>query len=312
MHSSLLFRRRSPKSLTNENAHTDPGKLSSEAFRLLRTAQSLINLRAPVLIESSSSSSSQSPRNSTDYRPTTSRLPSSARCTTPPPSATASTFNGGSIQRQALNRDSRMSMQSSTDDSVHSNSSSHHDTEEDEDCTTTSHHTLLFAARRPSIASSSTTATLKSLDLRPFKTTVATATSSSADEESGFSSMSSFQEIGLPATPSPPLHTIAARTLPARSRLSITSNGSSNTCNPQSHCELAETYHRQQDDDTITDDSTTVKLRHPASSAGTNRDSTLLPICHRRWSSAPPIPPKRTLSTFVTGGHDEPLQVLWV
>lgn len=99
-------------------------------------------------------------------------------------------------------------------------------------------------------------------------------THSAADDESGFSSMNSFQEIGLP-TPifsgSEKSADSAPETIP--------------------------------EDDNDTNDTTIM----PLSYVGKKKHA--LPITHRRWDSAPPLPPKRNLSTY--NGDDAP-KVLWV
>lgn len=175
------------------------------------------------------------------------------------------------MQRKLNSRESRLSIQSSTDDSVHSTSSSHNET--DEENTATNMPTFCILPTATSSAASSINR-VKSV-------------ASSVDDESGFSSMSSFQEIGLPLQSS-------AGVIPApRTRLSTSTDTSS--------IDNSRGSPNETDDDSNSSRNCTVRMR---TSPGRT-----LPICHRRWSSAPPVPPKRNLSTF---NGDEPLKVLWV
>lgn len=147
------------------------------------------------------------------------------------------------IQRKLNSRESRLSIQSSTDDSVHSTTSSSSRNETDEEnlspfCILPQQSSSTIPIREKSVASS-------------------------MDDESGFSSMNSFQEIGLPVS----------------STMSTTSSSSTDEPN------LKENIQNE-------------------------KRSNKLTINHRRWSSAPPIPPKLHLSAALS--DDEPLQVLWV
>lgn len=270
--------RRSPKNaeqLCKDPMIADPLKLSQEAFRLLRTAQNLLSVKEPILSESKASAKDVL----TIVPPTPMRCstPTSIRSTTPtimrcntPPTISSSSFSAV-MQRKQTSRESRLSIQSSTDDSVHSTSSSRNET--DEESIAHPPFCIMTGAAAPAGGTKSVT--------------------SSIDDESGFSSMNSFQEIGLPL-PGMIAGTMGHhpdRLMPiaaARTRLSTTSNSSS-----------YDNSRSSTDDDTSKN--TTVKMR--VSPIRT------LPICHRRWSSAPPVPPKRNLSTF---NGDEPLKVLWV
>lgn len=221
---------------------------------MLRTAQNLLNLKEPILSESKQSfaSSADSTKDST------------FRCSTP-------TFPVVAMQRKLNSRESRLSIQSSTDDSVHSTSSSHNETDEEN----TTPLLPAFCIMPTNVSKASSTNRTK------------TSVASSVDDESGFSSMNSFQEIGLPHQP------LAAtqRTPTPRTRLSTSTDTSS----------IDRGSPNETDDDSNSTKNCTVRMR--TSPART------LPICHRRWSSAPPVPPKRNLSTF---NGDEPLKVLWV
>lgn len=155
-------------------------------------------------------------------------------------------------------RESRLSIQSSTDDSVHSTSSSRNETDEE----THTH-------QSPSSAFCMMPST--HMNRKDF---IKSMTHSAADDESGFSSMNSFQEIGLP-TP-------------------ILSGSEKST---DSAPETIPEDDNDPNDTTIMPSSYMSKMKH------------VLPVIHRRWDSAPPIPPKRNLSTF---NGDESPKVLWV
>lgn len=260
----FAHRRRSPKraeQLCKDHLKPDPVKLSQEAFRLLRTAQSLLSLKDPILSESKSSLYPM-PIVTSDHKDAT-----TLRCGTP------TSFTSSTMQRKLNSRESRLSIQSSTDDSVHSTSSSRHETDEE---TPVSPHPSAFCMRPSSTTSSvAVVQRVKSV-------------ASSVDDESGFSSMNSFQEIGLPNVGA----TATITPLP-RTRLSTTSNDNSSMDQSRSSA----------DDEDISSKNQTAAIRMRPMPVRS------LPICHRRWSSAPPVPPKRNLSTF---GGDEPLKVLWV
>ncbi|KAG4071428.1 hypothetical protein HA402_011582 [Bradysia odoriphaga] len=226
--------RRSPKQTqpsSDHNIELNPDKLSQEAFRLLRTAQNLINLKEPCL--SDVQSDTQSYKNF-DYN------------------------KKSTLQRKMNTRESRLSIQSSTDDSVHSTSSSRNETDEE-----THNHQ----------SPSSTFCMMPSSHMNR-KDFIKSMTNTAADDESGFSSMNSFQEIGLPT----PI---------------LSGSDKSADSAPETIPE----------DDNDTNDTTIM----PSSYMGKTRHA--LPIVHRRWDSAPPIPPKRNLSTY--NGDDAP-KVLWV
>lgn len=299
---SSFNRRRSPKHSTNP--HTDPSKLSQEAFRLLRTAQNLLNLKEPILAET------KKPLVAT-VAAVNNDLDNTVRCATPLaplgcPSYASNSAGVSTMQRKTNSRASRLSMQSSTDDSVHSSSSSsRHETDEEllgyvgVPCVVPSAPFHLQSSASTASSSSSSSAMShgqQQLHLHPHhqqhrvKSVV-----SSADDESGFSSMSSFQDVGLP------MHAAASSAsqppeLPPRSRLSTASVLSANN----NVAAGSDTDHGG---------------RRSVVSAVRMRPAPARPlsiICHRRWSStpAPPVPPKRSLSAFT--GDGEPLKVLWV
>lgn len=296
-------RRRSPNNHSAVNAadnpQCDPAKLSQEAFRLLRTAQNLLNLKEPVLAESKPLASASSSNNADPLEQT-------VRCTTP---------SAPHMQRQVNCRESRLSMQSSTDDSVHSSSSSsRHETDEElllgfvnnKVSPSAPFNLQTSASNASSSSSTSCSSTALSHNHHPHRKGVikSSAASGSADDESGFSSMSSFQDVGLP------MHMPAGSTqppqLPPRSRLSTASILSSNP-----------TQHNSTDEDSVSISGrscTAVLMRHAAANNGGQPPARPLSISHRRWTSAPapPVPPKRNLSTFTGEATGEPLKVLWV
>lgn len=212
-------------------------------------------------------------------------------------------------------------MQSSTDDSVHSSSSSSRN-ETDEELlhgfdgkavsTASAPFSLQTSASTVSSSSSmscsSTAASTLSHNPHLYRKGAikCSAASGSADDESGFSSMSSFQDVGLPV----PMHSTAGAVqppqLPPRSRLSTASILSTN-----------HTPHNSTDDDSVSLSARScnaVHVRHAAATNGGPPPVRPLSINHRRWSStpAPPVPPKRNLSTFNGDAAGEPLKVLWV
>lgn len=233
----------------------------------MRTAQNLLNLKEPILSDSKCSARYQldNKRNN-------------ASCTL---SAATSTLG-----RKFNSRESRLSIQSSTDDSVHSTSSSRNETDEETNNAIGSGHIMLHNHHdhhnnQPQSTSSSASSFcgIPSTTVMMRKNLVKSV-ASSVDDESGFSSMNSFQEIGLPAT---------------------TASG---------------TIIDKSEDSSAADDITIVEVQtNNGDYYGFTKtcENDGLPIVHRRWSSAPPIPPKRNaLTTFTKQNGDEALKVLWV
>lgn len=315
-------------------------KLSQEAFRLLRTAQNLLTLKEPVLAESkkpfaaacaaattslnsiaSAVERERDARNDVDHDhdddddEDADPEKTMVHCATP---LSALHNMPATIQRKTNYRASRLSMQSSTDDSVHStssSSSSRHETDEE---------LLLafgpvagqFGGLQSSASTASTSSSVGSFvrcqnrsamlhhhhhhQQRQHPPNVkapllmAASNLANNDDESGFSSMSSFQDVGLP---------IAPPQLPPRSRISCAS------------LLLPETALASTDEEAGCSSTNGSPTGPPEAVVGGARkgDNPPLSICHRRWSSAPapPIPPKRNLSTF-NGDSDGPLKVLWV
>lgn len=190
------------------------------------------------------------------------------------------------LGRKFNSRESRLSIQSSTDDSVHSTSSSRNETDEETNGGVTAH--LLHNNQPPSASSCSSASSFCSsmpAAAAMMRKHLVKSVASSVDDESGFSSMNSFQEIGLPVT-------TAGGVILDRS-----------------------------EDSSAAEDATIVEVQtnngefygYAAAAEAQESDGGTVPIVHRRWSSAPPIPPKRNaLSTFAKYNGDEALKVLWV
>lgn len=253
-------RRRNRKPSTNAMStmmEMDPEKLSQEAFRLLRTANNLLNTHEPSLAM---------PKNLFD---------STYSSATTSPHQINHSLNS-SFCRKSAGRQSCTSMRSCCDtNSTSSNSSG-----------------------ASSASSSQKEPPAPDLDeLKMGKTNARVRSTHPAmmmlhsEAESGFSSISSFQEIGLPLINS---------TLIGHS--SIVGNGTSSS----SHSS----------DDSTGECDLTIQ-------AGTGKDEVppILPkrmpmqYNHRRWDSAPALPPKKstTLHAFHKPGKgEEALRVLWV
>lgn len=253
--------RRSPKRPVSAHFPTtecDPEKLSQDAFRLLRTAQNLLNTQEPdltqskPLIELQYNTNSASPPPSILSHKTVSQIPSNNKqksC-----QIDSETFCI-TFSRKMNMRESRLSLRSSTDGSVHSTSSSKTETDE-ENCS-------------PPI----------------LKETPACST----EDESGFSSISSFQEIGLP------LHSTMISPVPHHLNTSSSTSDESG------------------------ESTTDVGLESRNSTLKASQSSLLsnvgLPIQHhnhRRWDSAPAVPPRKNLHLFSGLPGDDTPAVLWV
>ncbi|XP_055533454.1 uncharacterized protein LOC129723323 [Wyeomyia smithii] len=230
--------RRSPKrtqTLAISSTEVDPEKLSQEAFRLLRTVQNLLNTQEPTLSQSSTAldslllaSAAGSTTGSTSTLTGTAGGGSSAPMVHHHhhhhhvPAATGEGLYTGVVNTRSnvgfsrkLNmRGSRLSLRSSTDDSVHSTSSSNKAETDEDNMDRPSpplghhlhnhhHHPLVHQHQNSGSSSSSSTSSNSghltnhrhSANIDRIKEMMIT---SSAEDESGFSSMNSFQEIGLP------------------------------------------------------------------------------------------------------------------
>lgn len=168
------------------------------------------------------------------------------------------------FDRKLNMRYSRTSLRSSTDDSVHSNSSTKSET--DEECRERQSHQVL-----PIPAHQNAIERLKDIIIN------------STEDESGFSSMNSFQEIGLPL--------INSTMIPQDS-----SSSTGSTSDETTNFELNSTIKREYKNLTLSATKSPQKLGLPVS------------YNHRRWDSAPVVSPKK-MSSF---NGDETLRVLWV
>lgn len=256
------YRRRSPKRSATQSSsqpEIDPDKLSQETFRLYRTVQNLLHTQEPIL-------------HAIDSTPK---------------------FDPTEVfDRKTSSRDSRLSIRSGTDDSMHSGStgSKHETTDEDN----TDRPSPVLPIPPPPAHNN------HHLHHHPTTVTVVTAGAASStsmadrikeghhhhliDDESGFSSMNSFQEIGLPLVNS-----------------TMRSPGSSAASTSSESTEMENTTTIENGKERST------TLIVGGSTAGVQREKIGLPqISHRRWDSAPVQAARLQLSTESTS------QVLWV
>lgn len=199
-----------------------------------------------------------------------------------PPTLEPLIKNDEPFTRKSQSRESRLSIRSSTDDSVHSNatttttnSSSSLKTETDEE-----HHS---SHDRPSpllnIPSHQQHQHGNHLDR------IKDGILSSIDDESGFSSMNSFQEIGLPLVNS------TMRSIAGSSSMSSSASSASST---ESTTEMENTAIENS-----LKNSTLIAV---------NQEKLGLPrVAHRRWDSAPVTNNRLQLSNA-----EDSLRVLWV
>lgn len=216
-HDGVVYRRR-PKQSENNPDEVPPERLSQEAFRLMRTVQSLLSTREPDLVRVSEADDNASPS------------PCDHEMALPPNFANStilhdSSFSGCSSSDRGSSRTdhdtaynnfrkpgdssgvcllpgARRSLDAT---SLHSGSSktTTSETTEEEDAAPRS---LIAVLERDFSSTPSSTPNRRKKPLTEpeirFKPKP-TASVSSAEDESGFSSMSSFQDVGLPAVPSP-------------------------------------------------------------------------------------------------------------
>lgn len=379
--------RRSPKrtpTLPISSVEVDPEKLSQEAFRLLRTVQNLLNTQEPTLSQSSTAldslllaSAAGSTTGSTSTLTGVGAGGGSSSSATVHhhhhhhhmPGAVEAMYGGVvnarsniAFNRKLNMRESRLSLRSSTDDSVHSTSSSSK-TETDEDNTDRPSPPLGHHVHHPlhqnnggSSRSSSTTSTNSghlinhrhSANIDRIKEMMIP---SSAEDESGFSSMNSFQDIGLPLINSTMLSSSAAS-----STTGVSSVGSNSSAASSSGSFVSDESSDARDNTIIpTASNVTTIAINTASSSSSSTNSTITNMSngsgkstsdklgipssskapeiparvtqspayehhnhfsnHRRWDSAPVIPPKLKIhqhngSTDSDGAVSS--RVLWV
>lgn len=206
--------RRSPKRTANQpatlpisGAEVDPEKLAQEAFRLLRTVQNLLNTQEPTL--SSQSSSASSGLDSLLLLAAGSgngggggSATGSTTTLTAGVAPVVNTRSNVGFSRKLNMRGSRLSLRSSTDDSVHSTSSSNNEDNTDRPSPPLlnhhGHHHPGGSSSSSSTSSSSGSHLVNHRHSANIDRIKEMMIASSAEDESGFSSMNSFQEIGLP------------------------------------------------------------------------------------------------------------------
>jgi hypothetical protein len=193
-------------------------------------------------------------------------------------------YSNSPFNRKMNSRDSRLSLRSSTDDSVHSSSSSAK-TETDDDSTDRPSPTLSVQSHQHQYHHTRTNG------IERIKDMMLNGGSGSAEDESGFSSMNSFQDIGLPIS---------------HSTMLSSSSSVSPSCASDESMEMETTLKA-----TITNMPSAVPPPPPPrlDRNGLPAAPPLLPH-HRRWDSAPIVPPKFKLHTMST--NDDALRVLWV
>lgn len=165
------------------------------------------------------------------------------------------------FNRKHHSRESRLSLRSSTDDSVHSNSSSSKN-ETDED-NTDRPSPILSIPQHPVVVHAQSVSNGVMIGI--------------LDDESGFSSMNSFQDIGLPLVNS----TMRSTSISAASSTSSDSTELENAT-------------------AIENKNSTLIARDHNTIVGIPR------VAHRRWDSAPVVQGRLKLSS------DDTLRVLWV
>ncbi|XP_055324265.1 uncharacterized protein LOC129578936 [Sitodiplosis mosellana] len=281
--------RRSPKKSPQKGLNDDDAeKLSQEAFRLYRTAQNLLNLKEPILSESKSMQSFH--RNSLSDLKTT-----------------GSYAGPTTLQRKLKSRESHNSYQSNStsDGSVHSNSSSIR-TETDEEIHLDGRSNGLPVLNGNTIRRTSASipdkyspaAEMEAMTLG--KDRIKSVASSSADDESGFSSMNSFHHEPNPTSMLPPL--------------ALNSTMLSNQISLEDDAGGKPNHHHHNHHDVLKPE----PLNGNTFNLIQSEMKSLPPVLHRRFDSAPPIPPKKKLTTFTSLKNENSpdkatgIHVLWV
>lgn len=291
LYCSFDCRRRSPKKSPQKSLNDDDAeKLSQEAFRLYRTAQNLLNLKEPILSESKTLQSFH--RNSlTDLK-----------------STGLQTFAGPTtLQRKLKTRESHNSYQSNStsDGSVHSNSSSIR-TETDEENHLDGRANGLpvlngNSNRRINATNSDKYNPTNDMEAMTLGKDRIKSVASSADDESGFSSMSSFHHEPNILPPLALNSTMLSNQLCMED--DVGDNGTAANLNKM------ETHHYLPKSESI--DGNAFHLIH-------SDCKSLPPVIHKRYDSAPPIPPKKKLTTFTSLKNENSpdkatgIHVLWV
>ncbi|XP_018324726.1 uncharacterized protein LOC108736696 isoform X2 [Agrilus planipennis] len=195
----FTWRRRKKEQASPEEI--PPEKLSQEAFRLLRTAESLLNTREPDLVHLATITTNRSPSPATSAHHYDSSFSSPEKHFQRPPFAASSpqlACSEGSLSRKAvLRRQHALKCNSFHAETLSNKSSDSHDFDPKD---------FVFAneirtnsSRRASISSQRSSAiNVKKRTEPETSVTPPMSSVSSAEDESGFSSMNSFQELGIP------------------------------------------------------------------------------------------------------------------
>lgn len=256
---SVVYRRR-PKKQPTAPDEISPDKLSQEAFRLLRTAQSLLNTREPDLAHILPAISN--PKDQEFLSQLAKEFPSRPQ---PPQRATSFSINPQLLNPSdreiristAFNR--KLSLQRTPSSEARRNIIDLIDMTDDNNKRNSLCNSINKGAEKP-------------------PSSPKTGSVSSAEDESGFSSMNSFQEVGLPV-----LNSTANEQSNNDSFLSV-KNGDLSVNSSDSNI-------------------TQIEERHDSPSKLLwNRSNLGLPVSqHRRWSSTP-----------VEMAQNDGLKVLWV
>lgn len=262
---------------------------------MYRTAQNLLNLKEPILSESKSLQSF--------HRNSLSDLKSPALQSYVGPTA---------LQRKLKTRESHNSYQSNStsDGSVHSNSSSIR-TETDEESNHLDGRTnglpVLNGGSSANNVNRRTGVTNQQANemeaMTLGKDRVKSVASSSADDESGFSSMNSFHHEPNTMAMLPPL-ALNSTMLSNQLSLDEDNGGSGGGGGKHDNHHIIPKLEQQFDGNAFNLLQSDIK-------------SALPPIIHKRFDSAPPIPPKKKLTTFNSLRNESAdkatgIQVLWV
>lgn len=250
--------RRSPKRIVPlQLPSMDSEKLSKEAFRLLRTAQNLLKTQEPLLSQTQESTKLRE----NSYIPN--KKKSVLRTTTSKSSYNLDLDSAYiKFSRKINKRGSCLSLRSNTDSSVQSTSSSKNETDED-------NYSTSLINKETAISSTTT------------------------EDESGFSSINSFQEIGIPTI-------ICACASSMRSMGNL--SGSDLDLN-KSILILDELSDCSTDTNYLESKNSTLKASQAENTIG-------LPLPdHRRCCSAPVVPPR---FTTISSKSPDGSAVLWV
>lgn len=196
----VVYRRR-PKQSENDPDEVPADRLSQEAFRLLRTVQSLLATREPDLARVSEPEDcrlSGSPPPLPNFAATCNSVTGIAASTTTT-TTTTTTGNEKSENVNCLLPGARRSLDATSIHSSGSSSKTTETTEEDEPGLLDREFPPALQSSTPNRKSNKNSSSEPEPRFKPKPP----ASVSSAEDESGFSSMSSFQDVGLPPAPSP-------------------------------------------------------------------------------------------------------------